>query len=317
MGDQPLRSVTEDERATYRQDGVVRLSQIYPSFWIDRLRRALDDVFSQSAARQQGARLGSGGDSVRGASADVAAAIKRRKQDAPNVDWALQSNDEIRGRSIVETDACGWHEGMRQHDVDSPLVDIIQQLTQSTKINLYSDQLFFKEAGSQIRTPWHQDMPYWLVGGGEMAVAWVTVDTVTKENGAMGYVRGSHLWGKTFVPSDFQTERGTFPEVDGISHAGLTPIDHDALEQADIIYYDAVPGDVIVHHWKTLHGSTGNTSATRSRRAASIRYALEGCHFFRRPSSPEPFRDTVELNNGDPLELAGRFPVVWPRKKHG
>lgn len=81
-----------------------------------------------------------------------------------------------------------------------------------------------------------------------MAVAWVPVDVVDKEVSAMGYVRGSHLWGKSFKPSDFKAESGTFPEVGGIDHSDLEQLDLDRLPQAKIVYFDAEPGDVIVHH---------------------------------------------------------------------
>ena len=70
---------------------------------------------------------------------------------------------------------------------------------------------------------------------------------------------------------------------------------------------------MIVHHWATLHGSSGNVSAGRIRRAASVRYAGDGCSYYRRASSPEPYRNTLELSDGDPLEKAERFPIVWPR----
>lgn len=71
-----------------------------------------------------------------------------------------------------------------------------------------------------------------------------------------------------------------------------------------------VPGDVIVHHWSTIHGAAGNVSATV---AASIRFALGDSTYYQRPSSPEPFRHSLNLRDGDPLENADRFPIVWPR----
>ena len=115
-----------------------------------------------------------------------------------------------------------------------------------------------------------------------MAVCWVPVDTVGADNGPMGYVRGSHRWGRTFKPSDFVTETGTFPERDGIDLSGLDvlpPVDPD---DPALVYLEAEPGDVIVHHWATVHGSAGNTSATATRRAASVRYALDGCTWYQR-----------------------------------
>ena len=308
-----LRAVTARERETYRRDGVVHLQGIYPKDWVQRLRTAMEDVFAQSAQRLIHADTLLSGNTSEGASTEMGATLKTLHEQAPEAQLAVEAGGEICGRNIVETDACGWHRGMREHHIHSPLVEIVAQLTESRKINLYSDQLFFKEAGSRVKTPWHQDKPYWLVDGGEMAVAWVPVDAVRVATGAMGYVRGSHSWGKLFKPSDFQTETGTFPEVAGISHDGLELLDHAALQTADMIFFDADPGDVIIHDWRTLHCSTGNTSAEHSRRAASVRYALDGCHYFQRPSSPEPFRNTLQLPNGAPLEQAARFPVVWPR----
>ena len=165
-----------------------------------------------------------------------------------------------------------------------------------------------------LRTPFHQDKPYFLVDGGEVAVAWIPVDRVDRQNGAMGYVRGSHRTGETYIPSDFVTGTGTFPEFGGLSFKGLERLPEVNPDSPEVLYFDASPGDVIVHHWATLHGSTGNQSANRIRRAASVRYALDGCRFFNRPSSPEPFRRTVGLEDGARLESSPRFPVVWPRQ---
>merc|ERR1712146_82372 len=44
-------------------------------------------------------------------------------------------------------------------------------------------------------------------------------------------------------------------------------------DKFNIVYFDAKPGDVIIHHPRTVHGSRGNTGASGRRRlAASIRY---------------------------------------------
>ncbi len=90
------------------------------------------------------------------------------------------------GRNIVETDACGWHDGLRGMHVTGPLPQVVAALTRSKRVNLYSDQLFLKEPGSAIRTPWHQDKPYWVLQGSKVAVCWVPVDEVTLESGQWG-----------------------------------------------------------------------------------------------------------------------------------
>ncbi len=311
-GEQALRNVSTQEQLDYERDGVVLLKGIYPPAWVARLEAQLDDVFRFSAQRTKklGASLITGA-SEQGSAADMVQSVKAAAPDATGL--AIEGTpEEVSGASYVETDAANWHAGIRAHHLESPLAKIVHQLTRSEQVVLYSDQLFFKGAGSRVKTPWHQDQPYFLVDGGDVAVAWIPVDVVNKEVSAMGYVRGSHKWGKTFKPSDFQTETGTFPEIGGIDLSGLDELDHARLRNEDIVYFDAAPGDVIVHHWATLHGSSGNTSSTRKRRAASIRFACDGCLYYPRPSSPEPFRHTIDIAPGTPLEASSRFSVVWP-----
>lgn len=310
----PLRAVTEAEKADFDRDGVVRLAGIYPADWVDYLKAQLDDVFDGRAERSTEQRSVSG-HSTEGIRVDMVALAQGVLRAQPDADLAIDGGTTavLAGRSVVETDAAFWHPGMRQHNLTGPLPEIVASLTGSDQVNFYSDQLFLKEPGSRIRTPFHQDKPYFMVGGGDVAVCWVPVDTVGADNGPMGYVRGSHRWGKIFKPSDFVTDRGTFPERDGIEFSDLDELPPISADEHDLVYLEAEPGDVIVHHWATVHGSAGNVSATAVRRAASVRYAGQGCTFHQRRSSPEPFRFTIELNEGDPLETSDRFPIVWPR----
>lgn len=313
---QPLRPVTDEERAAFQRDGVVRLAGIYPPAWVRYLEVQLDDVFDGRTDRTMDQRSVTGA-STDGIRVDMVALTEGMRKAKPDAELAIDGGPdaELAGRSVVETDAAFWHQGMRRHNLAGPLPAIVADLTGSAKVNFYSDQLFLKEAGSRIRTPFHQDKPYFLVDGGDVAVCWVPVDSVSASNGPMGYVRGSHRWGKVFKPSDFVTDRGTFPERDGVDLSGLETLPPISAAEHDLVYLDAEPGDVIIHHWATVHGSAGNVSTASTRRAASVRYACDGCTFHRRPSSPEPFRFTVDLNDGDPLETSDRFPVVWPRRE--
>ena len=314
MNSKPLRAVTVEERVAFERDGVVRLAGIYPTEWVDYLERQLTDIFDRQSERTMDQRSVTG-DSAAGIRVDMVALAQGLRSVRPDAELAVEGERaaELAGRSVVETDAAFWHEDMRHHHLAGPLPEIVAAVTGSAKVNFYSDQLFLKEAGSRIQTPFHQDKPYFLVDGGDVAVCWVPVDTVTAENGPMGYVRGSHRWGTVYKPSDFVTPRGTFPERDGIDLSGLDVLPEISEEEHDLVFIEAEPGDVIVHHWATVHGSAGNVSATARRRAASVRYAGEGCTYYQRPSSPEPFRFTIGLADGDPLESAERFPVVWPR----
>ncbi len=309
----PLRSVTEEEKRTFERDGVVHLAGIYPPDWVAFLDLQLADVFDRRPERTMEQRSVTG-HSVDGIRVDMVALVNGLKQAHPDAVLAVDGDGALTGRSIVETDAAFWHRGLRRHNIDGPLPEIVAALTASEQVNFSSDQLFLKEAGSRVRTPFHQDKPYFMVDGGDVAVCWVPVDTVTEENGPMGYVIGSHRWGKIYKPSDFVTDRGTFPERDGIDLTGLDDLPPISADEHELRFFEAEPGDVIVHHWATVHGSAGNVSVSAKRRAASVRYACEGCTFYHRKSSPEPFRFTVDLADGDPLESDERFPIVWPRQ---
>lgn len=311
----PLRAVTDAERAAFERDGVVRLRGIYPAAWVAYLEAQLDDVFDGRSDRAMDQRSVTGA-STDGIRVDMVALATGLRRARPEAKLAVDGGPGAApvGRSIVETDAAFWHRGMRQHNLHGPLPAIVAAVTGSSKVNFYSDQLFLKEAGSLMRTPFHQDKPYFLVDGGDVAVCWVPVDRVSTDNGPMGYVLGSHRWGATFKPSDFVTETGTFPERDGIDFDGLDDLPPISAAEHDLVYLEAEPGDVIVHHWATIHGSAGNVSTSARRRAASVRYACDGCTFHQRQSSPEPFRFTIGLAEGDPLEASDRFPIVWPRR---
>lgn len=308
------REVTDQEIADYHRDGVVLLRGIYPLEWVDQLRVAMDEAFARDWVAANGEALVTGA-STQGSRSDMAERARKTLERDAGAVLALQDGKAPNGRSIVETDACSWHAGLRRHHSEGPLPQIVAALTDSSQVILYSDQLFLKEAGSSVMTPWHQDKPYWLMEGEKVAVCWVPVDDVKLESGAMGYVIGSHRWNRLFKPSDFITATGTYPTDGGIFYEDLDdvpPIDAEP-ENYEVRRFEAGPGDVIVHHWMTLHGSSGNVSAYRLRRAASVRYAGDDVTFLKRRSSPEPFRHTIDLADGDPLDKADRFPVVYRR----
>ena len=260
----PTRSVTDAELETYDRDGVVVLHDICPADWVDEFRTALDQVFNRetetgreglvSGASRAGSRAGS--------RVDVADRVRQMLDEHDASTLAIEPDRLPEGRSIVETDACSWHDGLRDLHVTGPLPEVAAALTRGERVNLYSDQLFLKEPGSSVRTPWHQDKPYWLLQGTKVAVCWVPADEVTMESGVMGYVAGSHRWGKVFKPNDFVTLKGTM-SIPGLNFDGLDdlPAIDDHPDDFDVRRYEAGPGDVIVHNWMTLHGSLGQAVA--------------------------------------------------------
>jgi hypothetical protein len=78
----------------------------------------------------------------------------------------------------------------------------------------------------------------------------------------------------------------------------------------DVVYYESEPGDVIVHHVRTVHGSTGNLSADRVRRAVTLRYLGDDVRYLERTGAPPDSAKSSSLRNGDRMD-SPEFPLVW------
>jgi len=214
-------------------------------------------------------------------------------------------------------DYCNWRRipEFRAYVYDSPAAPIAAQLMQSKKVIFYHEHLLIKEPGTQKQTPWHQDQPYYPVDGGQVCSIWMPLDPVECAT-CVRFVKGSHTWGRWFVPRNFNDARNypfkgqrdfsskgalfqTVPDIDG----------HP--ERYEIMCWDLNPGDCIVFHMLTLHGAPGNKSLTTSRRILATRWVGDDARFTKRPWEISP-PITGGLQHGEPM-TCDEFPVVWPR----
>jgi ectoine hydroxylase-related dioxygenase (phytanoyl-CoA dioxygenase family) len=124
----------------------------------------------------------------------------------------------------------------------------------------------------------------------------------------MQYVRGSHRDGKLYQPNVFVSQT----PLPGAQGEPLPDIEGHMADY-DIVHFDVEPGDVIVHHYRTIHGAGGNHSRYQVRRAASLRYCGDDIRFRARPWAPRQLHHTHQLSDGDPLG-GPDFPVVWRRR---
>ena len=89
---------------------------------------------------------------------------------------------------------------------------------------------------------------------------WLALDDVDEENGAISYVRGSHL-------------RGLRPHVaSGVLGFSRSLLDWGEADAAASAVQRAAPGDLLAHHGLTIHCAGANNSATRFRRAIGMIY---------------------------------------------
>ena len=63
---------------------------------------------------------------------------------------------------------------------------------------LWGSQLFCKPAVTGMEVPWHQDGDYWPIKPLTTCTVWLAIDDATPENGCMRYIPGSHSQRKIF-----------------------------------------------------------------------------------------------------------------------
>lgn len=188
----------------------------------------------------------------------------------------------------------------------SPLPAIAAALLRSERVWLYEDSVLVKEPGAPFRTEFHTDAGYFHVAGTQACTFWVPLDPAGPETGAVQYLRGSHLWDEDFRPNLF-----SIPDpIPGTEGSVVPDVFADPQLAARLVSFEVEPGDVVVHHYRTLHGAPANTSVERRRRAISVRYCGDDIRYQLRPGVPcKPHHERV--SDGD--ELGGDdCPQVWP-----
>jgi ectoine hydroxylase-related dioxygenase (phytanoyl-CoA dioxygenase family) len=266
----PLRDLTAAEIDAYGRDGVVALPGLFGAAWVDLLRDGVEQCLS-----------------------------------APGPHAVLGDRSRP-GYFFADQDMWWRMPCFRRLVLDSPAAEIAAHLMGSTGINFFFDQVIVKEPGTEQRTPWHQDQPYWAVSGRQVCALWLALDDVAAES-SVEFVTGSHLWNVEFNPQHFA-------DGSGYEGTGLPPLpDIEARRDAyPIVSFAVQAGDCVAFNAMTVHGASGNRSQARRRRAVSTRWCGDDARYKVRPGEVAvPSRDPG-LADGDRLDCE-MFPRVWPR----
>ena len=278
MHKEPMRAITDREVETFRTDGVVLLKGLFAPEWIEGLKQGVELAMREPGPF--GKNLVAPGET---------------------------------GMFFMDFGIWMRHPFFRELALESPAPAIAARLFGTQNLWWYDDQMFVKEPGTGAPTIFHQDTPHFKCSGLQVCALWLTVDHVDKSSGSLGYVRGSHLWGKEFRPRAFTKVSAQLydgQQADASMHT-IPPIDEHP-ENYDIVYFDYEPGDCSVHHGRTIHGAPGNFSSTRRRRAISLRYCGDDVRYAARPYAPAQPHLEIGQKEGDPIE-SSVHPKVWPR----
>jgi ectoine hydroxylase-related dioxygenase (phytanoyl-CoA dioxygenase family) len=278
------RVLGEDERADYERDGAAVLRGMLAPEWVDALRAATDRLMAAT--------------------------------DVPSMDFAAGNGP----RFFTLTYAWRLDPVFRAWALSGPLVDLARQvMPEVSSLNFFFDQIFAREAGSSKVTPFHQDQPYLPLTGTQVLRMWVPLDIVSVDTGAVQYLKGSHR-GPIYRARSF--DEGN-PVGERYRDADFEPLPDFAAQydRHDWLVGECAPGDVILHHPRTVHGSTANVAKARRRAIATFytggttRWDLHPGTGFHNAElmGHEPIPD---LAPGAPIDC-DLFPRVWTARNTG
>ena len=134
------------------------------------------------------------------------------------------------------------------------------------KVADFGSEVFLKPAVNSLEAPPHQDNFYWCLSNPNALTIWIALENANKRNGAVYYYEGTHKLGLLeHAPS----------RIPGLSQQLKYPLGMKNFKKNITKLY---PGDCVIHHSLTVHGSGVNRSSS-SRVGLTLRYA----------SSPQKF----------------------------
>ena len=287
MNNEPPRSVTEAEIATYHRDGVVLLPGMFDAEWIDLLEQGL-----------------------------------KANCDDPTDRSRVWDRDDRDRTMFYDSQAWQRIEEYRQFIFDSPAAEIAGRLMGSTRINFYFDAVFVRSPGSQFATPWHQDEPYWSVEGYDTCTVWMPLVPVKREN-ALAYVPGSHRLDSVFYQYNFGNlnpdGKTGIDQVDFSDVADMKFPDINADPDAfGVVSWDMQPGDCVAFNSRIMHGGSGKLDEDRDLRVFTTKWLGDDVHINFRECGMDPDHSDIMTKYGlKPGDRPGTdlYPEIWTRSQ--
>lgn len=165
-------------------------------------------------------------------------------------------NEPISSGHFRHIDAEGREFSLMQFCRDERLLDMVESL-HGPDLALWTTTVFERPAYEGVATPWHQDGQYWPIYPMAGVSAWVAATRVTKENGCVRVIPGSHR----HQAHSLATEDRIFPRQ----------TDPAELNNADAVDIELEPGQMMLFDSGLIHGSWPNHSS-QIRRGFVMRY---------------------------------------------
>ncbi|HEY6426108.1 MAG TPA: phytanoyl-CoA dioxygenase family protein [Acidimicrobiales bacterium] len=254
--------VSEDLVAAFRRDGFV----------------VVPDLLSEDEVRRYGTAV------------DEAVARRSRHDTRGLAEKSRYEQSFIQCQNLWEDSP-----NVRPLDFHPRIAGTAARLLDVDVVRLWHDQALYKEPGGRETDP-HQDQPYWPIVETDTITAWIPFDGSTLQNGAMGYLPGSHRLGVREFVNIFFGE----PE-DVLARSELTGIEP--------MWVEVPAGSVAYHHGLTFHLARPNATGTVRRVHTAIFFAdgsRRGEGKFPHPSVERPGIPMGAVIASDVT------PVAWP-----
>lgn len=208
--------------------------------------------------------------------------------------------DDGSARFQAGVDHWRTHSEFRTLATEGALPALAAAVLRTERLWLYEDSVLVKDPGAEVSTRWHTDDGYFHVEGRQLATMWVPLDPAPMSAGSLRFIPRSHTADRRYRPTLFVTD-DPLPGSEG-----EPPPDH-TIDHPTSIGYDLELGDLTIHHARTLHAASGNSTAFE-RRALSIRYCGEDAVVRVKRGAPgKPGFDRVEPGTplGDAADALG------------
>ncbi len=264
--------ITDEHIRAYEEDGVVCLRGAIDSAWIETIRTGVE---------------------------------KDLAEPGPYVEIYTTENDP----GYFFNDFYMWRyvPELERFAFEGPCAELAGKLIGASRVNLFDDHVFVKEAGTLALTNWHQDLPYMAVDG-QMCSNWIPLFGMGEEL-CVEFIRGSHKWNRWFAPIDSL--------ADGSHYLGnvfeRVPEIEANRDDYDIVFWEMEPGDVLFFHGLTLHQGRANPTMNQTRRSLTHRWLSDKSRFVLRDPPAEFPKYPTDLKTGDSFDLDPQFPRIWER----
>ncbi len=271
--------VSQEDIDTFARDGVVCMRGVIGPEWIERLSAGVAHTLANPTERGR-----------------------------------LWNRDEQGRESRYDSQVWTTRPEYQEFVFDSPLAEIAGRLMQSTRVNFFFDAMFCRTPGTQFRTPFHQDEPFWSIEGFQTVSSWMPLVPVAKQS-CLEIVRGSHLWNENYRQENFGALTGDDrDQVDFGDDAIPFPDIEGNREQYDIASWDMQPGDVICFNARCIHGGSGNLPEGSELRVFNTKWCGDDVRVKFRETGMDPDHSQVMSEVGlQPGDRLGThlYPEIW------